>query len=57
MKKLESVFINDVVYGPCEITEPVLIELLQSPAMLRLQGINQLGIPPEYDPTTVFFQG
>lgn len=55
MGKPESVLINDAVYGACEIAEPVLIELLQSPTMLRLKGINQLGIPPEYDPTTVFF--
>lgn len=55
MTRAESVLINDAVYGSCEIVEPVLIELLQSPTMLRLQGINQLGIPPIYDPTTVFF--
>lgn len=55
MTKPESVVIDDCVYGSCEITEPVLIKLLQSPTMLRLKGINQLGIPPEYDPTNVFF--
>lgn len=55
MTKPESVVIDDCVYGSCKITEPVLIELLQSPVILRLKGINQLGIPPEYDPTNVFF--
>lgn len=55
MGRSESVLINDSVYGACEIAEPVLIELLQSPVMLRLQGINQLGMPPEYDPSSVFF--
>lgn len=55
MGSLESVLINDSVYGACEIAEPVLTELLQSPTMLRLRGINQLGIPPKYNPTTVFF--
>lgn len=55
MAKPESVLVNDSVYGPCEITEPVLLDLMESPTLLRLRRINQLGIPPKYDPTNVFF--
>jgi HD superfamily phosphohydrolase len=35
--------INDAVYGAHDIHEPVLVELLQSPALQRLQGIHQAG--------------
>lgn len=36
--------INDPVYGAAVITEPVLIEVLQSSAMRRLRGVLQHGI-------------
>ncbi|MBN1936653.1 MAG: HD domain-containing protein [Anaerolineae bacterium] len=34
----------DPVYGPFEIVEPVLLDLMQSQAMRRLQGVLQHGI-------------
>lgn len=35
---------HDSVYGPVDIQEPVLLELMQSFAMQRLQGVMQHGI-------------
>ena len=35
--------INDCVYGKCEITEPVLVELIHSKPLQRLKGIMQSG--------------
>jgi len=47
--------INDKVYGEIDITEPVIIELINSKAMQRLKLINQYGTwgitHPEYDTT------
>ncbi len=40
--------INDAVYGKEEISEPVLIELVNSGEVQRLKGISQFGIPEEY---------
>lgn len=40
--------IKDKIYGRFEITEPILIELLKSPAVLRLKKISQYGIPDQY---------
>lgn len=40
--------ITDKIYGRFEITEPVLIELLKSPAVLRLKKISQHGVPGKY---------
>ena len=37
--------INDIVYGEATITEPVLLELIQSPAVNRLKKIQQYGFP------------
>lgn len=34
----------DPVYGSCEITEPVLLDVMESAAMQRLQGVLQHGI-------------
>jgi HD superfamily phosphohydrolase len=31
-------------YGPLEVTEPVLLDLLKSPAILRLKSIHQYGV-------------
>ncbi|BCS25496.1 uncharacterized protein APUU_50207S [Aspergillus puulaauensis] len=39
-----SVLIHDEIYGDHLITEPVLVALLHSPALLRLQGVCQHGI-------------
>ncbi len=40
--------IHDSIYGTFTITEPVLIELINSKPMQRLKGIAQYGLPPEY---------
>ena len=40
--------INDKVYGKTSITEPVLLELLKSPSILRLKNISQYGVPDKY---------
>src|SRR5688500_7796340 len=34
----------DPVYGSCESTEPVLLEVMESAAMQRLRGVLQHGI-------------
>lgn len=39
-----QVTIEDQIYGRHTITEPVLVELLRSPALSRLAGVNQHGI-------------
>lgn len=44
----------DNVYGEIEITEPVLLDLINSPSLQRLKGINQQGMPREYYYTEVF---
>lgn len=40
--------IKDNVYGKIKIEEPVLLELLKSPSILRLKKISQYGIPDKY---------
>lgn len=40
--------IDDKIYGSFEITEPVLLELLQSAPVLRLKKICQYGVPDRY---------
>ena len=40
--------IKDLVYGLEEITETVLIELIESAPIQRLKEIAQLGLPDEY---------
>ncbi|MDO8592908.1 MAG: HD domain-containing protein [bacterium] len=37
---------HDLVYGNFNITEPVILELLNSPALKRLKGVNQGGYRP-----------
>lgn len=37
---------HDLVYGDCELTEPVLLELISSPALQRLKGVDQAGYRP-----------
>lgn len=45
---VESRVIDDPVYGPTEINESVLLDLVDSPTLQRLKGISQLGLPQEY---------
>lgn len=40
--------IADRLYGIFDITEPMLVELLQTHCVERLRGIRQYGLPPEY---------
>ncbi len=46
--------VEDQVYGEIEVCDPVLLELLRSPSVVRLQGVQQYGIPQEYHPTPGF---
>lgn len=39
--------VNDIIYGLQTITEPVLTEIITSPTLIRLKGINQAG-PSQY---------
>jgi hypothetical protein len=41
---------EDRIYGNFEIESPVLVELVNSVAIQRLKGINQLGVPQEFYP-------
>ncbi len=38
--------VSDKVYGDFEITEPIILELLNCPAMQRLKGVDQAGYRP-----------
>jgi hypothetical protein len=42
--------VEDRVYGPQTIEEPVLVELIEAPEMQRLKGIGQFGMPPHLLP-------
>ncbi len=42
--------VTDALYGDYEITEPILIELLHHPALLRLKGVAQHGLPEQWYP-------
>ncbi len=42
--------LQDRIYGNFEITELVLTELIESPAMQRLKGVNQFGMPQRFYP-------
>jgi HD superfamily phosphohydrolase len=46
--------VEDQVYGEVEICNPLLLELLHSPSIVRLQGIQQYGIPIQYFPSAGF---
>jgi hypothetical protein len=46
--------ITDAVYGSFEITEPVLLELINSKPLQRLKGISQYGLPYKYYPLKGF---
>jgi len=53
MKFLIDIFrIRDRVYGTVEITDPVLVELISSPAMRRLKGVDQAGYFEPHFPGT-----
>ncbi len=39
---------KDRIYGETEISEPVILELLESPTLQRLKGIDQYGYLPGY---------
>lgn len=40
--------IIDKIYGPFDITSPVIIELINSPTVQRLKHISQYGVPDEF---------
>ncbi|MBS3071404.1 HD domain-containing protein [Candidatus Pacearchaeota archaeon] len=42
--------IKDRIYGSINVTEPVLAELIDSPAIQRLKGIQQFGMPQRFYP-------
>ncbi|MDD5725842.1 MAG: HD domain-containing protein [Patescibacteria group bacterium] len=46
--------VEDRLYGKVEIDSPILVELINSPAIQRLKGINQLGVPAEFYPFPSF---
>ncbi len=46
--------IKDKVYGDFEITESILIELINSPTLQRLKGISQQGMPQAFYHRGVF---
>jgi uncharacterized protein len=43
---------TDRIYGEAEITEPVVLEILESPEMQRLKGVDQAGYFEPYFPGT-----
>ena len=40
--------VKDKIYGKVKIKEPILLELLKCPAILRLKKISQYGVPDKY---------
>jgi uncharacterized protein len=40
--------IDDSIYGRFEVSEPLLVELINSPSVQRLKGIGQFGVPDEF---------
>lgn len=40
--------INDRVYGSIKITQPLILELIQSPSLQRLKGIDSAGYPDPF---------
>ena len=40
--------IHDAVYGPTEILEPVLLDVINAPSVQRLKHIAQFGLPDAY---------
>src|SRR3989344_4030056 len=46
--------ISDPLYGQVEISERVLIDLIKTPAFLRLKNITQAGVPQQYNSLKVY---
>jgi len=46
--------IKDRIYGEVEITEPVLLEIINSPALQRLKGVSQFGYFEPFFPGTSY---
>lgn len=40
----------DIIHGPISIDEPVILELIATPAMQRLKGVDQAGYPEPFNP-------
>lgn len=40
--------IKDLLWGEFDIKEPVLVELIENPAVQRLKGVNQMGAPDKW---------
>lgn len=40
--------LKDKVYGPVDINEPVIIDLLKTKVLIRTKGIAQFGLPDKY---------
>lgn len=47
---MSGLTIDDRIYGKITITEPVLIELIESSTLQRLKGIHQFGMPQRFYP-------
>ncbi|MFA5754607.1 MAG: HD domain-containing protein [Patescibacteria group bacterium] len=45
--------INDRLYGQIEITEPIILELLSSPSLMRLKHIDQGGYSGSFSPDVI----
>jgi HD superfamily phosphohydrolase len=45
---MKKIILKDKIYGEEEIKEPVLLELLETSAVLRLKNISQWNIPDKY---------
>lgn len=45
---MAEVVLEDKIYGVFKVDNPVLVDLLESPSLQRLKGINQLGLPNRY---------
>ena len=54
MTELQPRIIDDPVWGPTTIAEPVILELMDSPEMQRTKGICQLGVPKDYHRLNTF---
>ncbi len=46
--RVMSVEVDDPIYGRSVVEEPLLVDLLASPSVLRLKEVGQFGIPDEY---------
>ncbi len=53
-KTANNMLYKDKIYGQTEISEPVVLELINSPSMQRLKGVSQHGHFEPYFPNTAF---